>query len=226
MKTAALVLAAGKSLRFKGSRPKQFEKLLGTEIIVRSVRIFLDSPHVDVTALVIEPGRYRETEKLFLSHGINDVLITDGGQSRQESSLLGLMVLKSLDIERVLIHDSARPLFRKEYLGEILERVCPGTGVVAGRPARDTIYRYRNDAVTLLERQELWLAETPQCFFLEEILKAHTRATRIELSNATDDAQLFVASGGNIRFFHCQSPNVKITESHDLKIAEAILDSS
>jgi len=223
VKTAALVLAAGKGRRFNNSTPKQLHKLGGVELLVRSVKAFTASPQIAFVVVVVDDDLKEKSAEILSQYDLSDIFMIPGGRSRQESVIKGLEVLQGNTPHKVAIHDSARPLFKGEELVEILPLVKPGVGIVVGKPASDTIYRFVNDLATPLERSSLWIAETPQCFMFEEILAAHWSASQERLHSATDDAQLYIECGGKVAFYHYDSPNLKITYPEDLQIAEVLL---
>ena len=223
VKTAALILAAGKSRRFNDSTPKQFHKLGGVELLVRSVKAFTATPQIDCVAVVVDHDLKERSAEILSQYGLSSVLIIPGGRTRQESAVKGLEALQDKMPNKVVIHDSARPLFKGQELGKFLPLVQPGVGIVVGKPASDTIYSIADDLVKPLERDTLWIAETPQCFMFEEILAAHRSASQERLHSATDDAQLYIEFGGKIAFYHYVSSNLKITYTEDLEIAEVLL---
>ena len=77
--------------------------------------------------------------------------------------------------------------------------------------------------MTSLNRDEIWLAQTPQVFMTEMYRAAAYHALKDGLSDVTDDAALFEALGGKVTPVECGSDNIKITHPIDFIVAEAIL---
>jgi 2-C-methyl-D-erythritol 4-phosphate cytidylyltransferase len=70
-----------------------------------------------------------------------------------------------------------------------------------------------------LDREGLWLAQTPQAFRLELLLRAHAAHE----DDATDDASLVEELGVPVHLVPGASRNIKVTTPADLVIAEALL---
>jgi 2-C-methyl-D-erythritol 4-phosphate cytidylyltransferase len=70
-----------------------------------------------------------------------------------------------------------------------------------------------------LDREAVWLAQTPQVFDRELLLEAHRRAE----ATSTDDAALVEALGHEVRVYEGDPTNLKITTATDLIAAEAFL---
>lgn len=67
-----------------------------------------------------------------------------------------------------------------------------------------------------------FLAQTPQAFQYDLIIKAHKNARR-EGFVGTDDASLVERLGGNIKIIYGSRRNIKITNREDLIFATALL---
>src|SRR5439155_20430034 len=75
-----------------------------------------------------------------------------------------------------------------------------------------------------VDRQGLWLAQTPQVFRRDWLADAYAR--RAEFGQAiTDDAQLVEAAGHPVHVVEGSPANLKITTKDDLHLADAILKS-
>ncbi|HHF08545.1 MAG TPA: 2-C-methyl-D-erythritol 4-phosphate cytidylyltransferase [Kosmotoga arenicorallina] len=224
MKTAVLIVAGGEGKRFGSPLPKQFVKLSGKEIFIRSVELFFYSPFVDRVVLILHPAWIEKGIALLKSYGLNGVKVVPGGKSRQQSVFNGLNTLRLFNPQRVMIHDAARPLFNAKQIEEILKLVEPKKGVVIAEKVTDTIYQVEENHLSrTLDRTKLWKAQTPQCFFFQEILKAHKLALKDHFEEATDDATLYAKYVGEVFLLSPLSLNLKITTQNDLQIAELYL---
>ena len=76
-------------------------------------------------------------------------------------------------------------------IGDLLSNLVPGTGTIAGVPAKDTIKRVNAESIVqeTLVRSELWNIQTPQCFYTSEILSCYAHALE-DGYTGTDDASL------------------------------------
>ena len=75
-----------------------------------------------------------------------------------------------------------------------------------------------------VDRQGLWLAQTPQVFRRDWLADAYARRGEFGRS-VTDDAQLVEAAGHPVHVVEGSPMNLKITTKDDLHLADAILKS-
>jgi len=69
-------------------------------------------------------------------------------------------------------------------------------------------------------RENLYLAQTPQGFMLDEIHAAHIKAAKEDRHDFTDDAAVAEWTGLSVKLVEGYSGNFKITTKQDLKTAE------
>jgi len=144
-----------------------------------------------------------------------------GGESRSGSVRNALAVVPDADI--VVIHDAARPLVTDELVRSCIAAVEAGAdGAVAAAPVTDTIKEADSSGRVLrtLDRDVLWSIQTPQVF-RAAILRDALDTERI--ADATDDASLVEALGGQVQIVKAPARNFKITWPEDLQRAEALL---
>ncbi|HSQ83559.1 MAG TPA: 2-C-methyl-D-erythritol 4-phosphate cytidylyltransferase, partial [Desulfobacterales bacterium] len=89
----------------------------------------------------------------------------------------------------------------------------------------DTLKRVNESHIiaTTLPRENIWLAQTPQAFHYDLILKAHEVARRNGYVG-TDDASLVERLGGKVKIINGSRFNIKITKKEDLDIAKLMLN--
>jgi 2-C-methyl-D-erythritol 4-phosphate cytidylyltransferase/2-C-methyl-D-erythritol 2,4-cyclodiphosphate synthase len=133
---AAVVVAAGQGLRAGQPLPKQFAPWRGKPVIRHSVEA-LASAGVKPILVVIPQGA--ETLAAEALSGIEGILFTNGGETRQESVRLGLEVLVGGDPDFVLIHDAARPLLPAAVIGRLLAALDDHEGAIPVLPVADSL---------------------------------------------------------------------------------------
>ena len=74
-------------------------------------------------------------------------------------------------------------------------------------------------------RSNLWSAQTPQGFPVDELKNAHGEAIAKEW-NVTDDASLFERLGLPVKIYDAGPSNIKVTTPFDLVIAESLLSTT
>jgi 2-C-methyl-D-erythritol 4-phosphate cytidylyltransferase len=90
-----------------------------------------------------------------------------------------------------------------------------------GVRVKDTVKRCDRGGrvIETLDREQIWMAHTPQAFRREIIVAAHKRA---EADNfyGTDDAMLVERMGIPVKMIDSAPDNIKITTTEDLEWAE------
>lgn len=77
--------------------------------------------------------------------------------------------------------------------------------------------------VATVDRQSVWLAQTPQMFRYSLLKNAHDQAIADGFTG-TDDAQLVERIGGDVRVVEGSLRNIKITRPDDVIMASAFID--
>ncbi len=224
MKTAALIVAAGGSVRFGGPVPKQFVQVAGRPLLAWTIDRFEQADSIDTVVLVVaEDQLLYAGEKVVDRFGFRKVTrIVPGGALRQESVLRGLERLP-LSTGLVAIHDGARPLVAPVDIDAVVAEADANRAAVLVGRVSDTVKRGRDGFVlSTLDRSGLYLAQTPQVFNYDLILQAHRKAAT-NGTVVTDDAALIEAGGFKVRLVEAGRPNLKVTSREDMQVVEAIL---
>ena len=159
-----------------------------------------------------------EAWRLPYSHGRcgGKVVVVAGGVLRSDSVRCGLNRVPH-DAEIVLVHDGARPLATDGVFERVIQAVRSGAdAAIPVIDLTDTI-RWRRGGTA--DRRELAAVQTPQAFRAGALRAAHAGG-----ADATDDATLVEAAGATVVTVDGDSRNLKITEPHDLLVAEALLE--
>ena len=218
-KTAILIVAAGKGERAGTSLPKQYEPLAGQPMLRRTVAAFDGWPvHV-----VIGPGQ--EDLAAAALAGLALPVPVLGGATRQESVRRGLEALESDPPDFVLIHDAARPLVSPRVIGDVIAALEGGAdGALPMVAASDTLRRRGADGGwSLVPRDGLYRAQTPQGFAYDSILKAHRDHAAQEV---TDDVALAELAGMKVVMVEGEEKNFKVTRRQDFALAAAMIGPS
>ena len=219
----AMILAAGQGARFGGDSQKQLAGLAGRPLLVWSVLRFASHPAVAETVIVVPPGREQAVGELLAGEGFEDAgKIVGGGQTRQESSWLGLQAVPA-GATHVLVHDAARPCLSGELVTRVTDALKENNAVIPAVPVVDTLVRERSNAVdAVLDRVFVSGVQTPQGFEKDLLLRAHRRA-RANGFSSNDEGSLVLALGEKVATVRGDRTNIKITYPEDAAIAEAIL---
>ena len=217
-----LIPAAGSGSRMKAGKNKLLIELEGESVIYWTLKSVFSSSLVTWVGIIGQPN---DKNKLLNSvKGFSSkVQWIDGGETRQESVFNGLNSLPS-NVEKVLIHDGARCLIEPSLINKCALELEENDAVILATKVTDTI-KIVDDKGFIKEtpdRENLWAAQTPQCFLVERLRKAHVMAIENNWT-VTDDASLFEILNWQVKIIEGNSANIKITSPIDLKIAKLFL---
>lgn len=224
----AIILAAGKGDRFGSPIPKQFMVLGGKPVIEHTLDVFYYHMDIAMICVVCPRGYCKELEEKYAGlYPAKKIIVTEGGTSRQESTLMGLRAVKSLmaDDDIVIIHDSVRPFVSPRIVSENIAAASTHGAVDTVIPSHDTIVDSQDGswATSIPERKRLFLGQTPQTFRYGLICDALDGLTLDELSAVTDEVTLVLRRLLRVNLVMGEKTNFKITTSWDLELAEALL---
>jgi 2-C-methyl-D-erythritol 4-phosphate cytidylyltransferase/2-C-methyl-D-erythritol 2,4-cyclodiphosphate synthase len=217
----AIVAAAGSGTRL-GKGSKALVPVNGRTTLSRVVELLLSLDEVDRIVVVAPPARLdaARAEIEALAPG-KPVQVCAGGESRQESVRAGLTALG--ECAYVLVHDAARPLASAALVRRVLAAAVESGAAFPGLPPRDAVKRVEGHRlVESLDRSRVVLAQTPQAFSYQVLVRAHAEAADSGMVG-DDDAQLVAATGHVVTVVHGEAANLKLTTPEDLELVEALL---
>ena len=223
MKNYAIILASGTGVRFGSETPKQFVKIAGKTVLEHTIEIFENAPEIDETVIVIAPEYRYVLEEILLKNNYHKVSkVLNGGATRKESSFIGISSI-SEEEANVIIHDCARPFLSQRIISDCIEALKKYDAVDVAIPSADTIIRVNNNNIiqNIPERAYMRRGQTPQCFKLSVIKKAHALANQD--NNFTDDCGLVVKYGlSDVYVVDGENDNIKITYPEDIFLADKL----
>ncbi|HEY6964739.1 MAG TPA: bifunctional 2-C-methyl-D-erythritol 4-phosphate cytidylyltransferase/2-C-methyl-D-erythritol 2,4-cyclodiphosphate synthase [Erythrobacter sp.] len=210
---AAIVVAAGKGLRVGGETPKQFRTWRGKPLIRHSVEALLNAGARPLAVVISSDAKTHAEEALAGLEGLDFVV---GGATRQDSVRAGLEALAKAAPTCVLIHDAARPDLPLAVTERLLDALEGHPGAIPVLPVVDSLAVAGTSGVMTgkAERENLRRVQTPQAFRFDAILAAHRAWSGP--TDAGDDAQVLMASGGSVALVDGDERLKKITFAEDL----------
>jgi 2-C-methyl-D-erythritol 4-phosphate cytidylyltransferase len=210
-----------------GSVPKQFLALGGQPLILHSLRVLQASSVIGEVILAVPQNEMDYSLKEIVEkHRFTKVTkVVPGGHERQDSVRHALEAVHD-DIGVVLVHDAVRPFLTEHMVEEVVRTAWAKGAAIIAVPMKDTVKQVGADHVIerTVDRQSLWLAQTPQAFRRDWLLTAHRKA-HAEGVRATDDASLIEWTGHPVCVIEGSGENIKVTRPEDMVIGEAILAS-
>ena len=224
-KFAVILPAAGKSTRFRDNEKKPFAALDGRPVWLRTAELFVSRDDVCQCILVIDPS---DEEMVRRKYGANmaflNISLVHGGSERFESVANALKIVKD-EVDFVAIHDSVRPCVTTELIDKVFQQAVKSGAAILALGMTDSLKRGSSTDPVVIEqslpRERLWLAQTPQVFSKEILVKAFKNVPK----GATDDSQVVESTGATVSIVVGSSSNIKITTRDDLFLADAILKS-
>jgi len=227
-KTIGVILGAGRGIRMSPSRePKQFLNLKGKPIFLYSIEAFDACPSIDEILVVVPPGMTARMGSILEGRDLRLPLkIRVGGKKRQDSSFKAIHTLSTRgDVQFVVIHDAARPLISPELIEKAVHEAKEHDAAAVATMTTDTVLEVKGGfIVSIPDRDALYNAQTPQAFRFDLIWEAHHVARRQGLFDATDDVQLVLRLGKNVKLVEAPPENMKITTERDLDLASLIIE--
>lgn len=213
----AVIVAAGSSRRM-GGVDKLLAPLAGRPVLAHSIAAFVAHEHVGSVVVVASEANQADIEEL-VGEIAPQALVVLGGTRRRDSVRAGLGMLPRC--EYVVVHDGARPLVTQTMIDAALAGAREKDAATCAIPIADTVKQADNYgfARRTLDREGLWLAQTPQAFRLDVLLRAHAAYH----DDVTDDAMLVEHLGLPVRIVAGSPRNLKVTTPDDLVLAEALL---
>ena len=221
---AVLIVAAGKGERAGTELPKQYERLAGQPMLRRTVQAFATLSSHQKCPVRVVIGRGQEELAAAALRGLDLPDPVLGGATRQESVRLGLEALAKDAPDFVLIHDAARPLISAKVIGDVVKALESGAdGALPMVAAADTLRRLGAEGQwTLVPRENLYRAQTPQGFVYAKIAAAHRDHAGEEV---TDDVALAELAGLKVQMVEGEEKNIKVTRKEDFALAERLMGS-
>ena len=161
VRTAAILVAAGRGLRAGGGGPKQYRTIGGQTVIFRAMQAFCSHPDVATVQPVVNPDDIALFNDAVAS--LRHAPPANGGATRQASVHAGLEALAADKPDIVLIHDAARPFVTSAVISRAIDAAGRTGAAIPAIPVTDTIKQVGDagDVTGTPDRARLRIAQTP-----------------------------------------------------------------
>ena len=215
----ALVPCAGTGSRAGTNGPKQYERIAGQPMVWHTLAALAAVRRISRTVVVVAPG-----DGFFERNPTSALVVACGGPTRAASVANGLYELTRVGASQqdwVLVHDAARCLITPKLIDSLIDACAHDeVGGLLARKLPDTLKREEGGRVAAtLDRDDKWLAQTPQMFRIGLLLHALERAN----GHLTDEAAAIEALGHRPLLVPGSIQNFKVTFPDDFAMAEAVL---
>ena len=222
MSFTLIILAGGNSHRFKSNIGKPYQKIAGKSLIEINVNKARKFKQIKKIILVYNKKDSKRVKTLKLKN----VKFITGGKNRQKSTFNALnYLINKKGPSKVLIHDVARPNFSTKLLSSIIRNMKYSKAVVPKIKIQDAIKQIidtsKEEYIIGKKRDNLFLTQTPQAFYLKEIYYLHkTNPDKYK----DDDISLYMDLN-KVKFIEGEKSNFKITDKSDFENLKNIFKS-
>jgi len=215
-----ILLAGGNSNRFKSNIAKPYHKIAGKTLIEISINKIKEFKEIKKIVIV-----YNNKHKQFLKKiNFKTVALIKGGNTRNQSTYNALSYLKKQKgINKVLIHDAARPNFSKGLIKKIFINSKKNKTVIPILRLQDALKeKQKKNKILSLKRNNFFITQTPQCFNLNEIFNLHKN----KKDKYKDDDLSLITDKNKIKLISGEKKNFKITDQEDFNLLKNIYKSN
>lgn len=218
-KIGVVIVAGGSGSRMGADVPKQFLRLGGEYILVRTLRRFLSVTREVVVVLPeSQQERWREICTECGLEGTHRTAV--GGATRFHSVRAGVAALGECDL--IAVHDGVRPLVSRAMIERGVACAARSGSAVPVVAAVDSFRMVQEGELKVVDRSLLRAIQTPQIFDAELLRRAYKCEPD---ERFTDDATVVEGLGVKVAFYEGERTNLKITTPDDLIVAEALVAS-
>jgi len=220
MRYYAIVVAGGTGNRMQNTVAKQFLLIENRPVLMHTLEAFhkcVLNPDIILVMNIHQQAYWKElcdTYNFNIPH-----LLIDGGKERFDSVKNGLDRIKDDGI--VAVHDAVRPLVSASLILHTFQMAAQNGNAIAAIQPVDSVRRKTiSNATEAINRDELFLIQTPQTFQISQLRKAYLQVFR---NDFTDDASVVEKAGFTINLVEGERSNIKITYPQDLELASFLL---
>lgn len=224
-----LIIAGGAGKRMGQDIPKQFLNVGEKPIIIYTLEAFQNHPSIDGIVVVCIKGWENILDSYAKQFNITKLVsIVEGGNCGQESIKNGLDEISKRFNENdiVLIHDAIRPMVSEDIISDNIAKCILFGNATTVIPCTTVVLKKTTDEYSeeVVDRDNIYLTQTPQAFMLKDILSAHEEAKQKGITNSVASCVLYSELGRKVYYSAGSETNIKLTRPADIDIFKALLN--
>ncbi len=202
-----------------GGVDKLLQLVAGRPLFAWTLDAFAGCDRVDDIVVVASEANLREIDAIAVPASPKVRSVVPGGERRRDSVRNGLLAVPEDDY--VVVHDGARPLVTTDLVEAAIDGALESGAALCAVPIADTVKRSNDEGFVrgTVSREHLFLAQTPQAFRREILLRAHDEVA----GDLTDDASMVETLGLPVKLVAGSALNLKVTTPEDLELAAAVI---
>ncbi|MBE6776523.1 MAG: 2-C-methyl-D-erythritol 4-phosphate cytidylyltransferase [Ruminococcaceae bacterium] len=223
------ILAGGIGSRMESKIPKQFLKIAGIPIIVRTINAFLSSKYIDKVILAMNPQWMDYGVNLLKEYDVDTskIIIISGGTTRFLSmvNIVDACISDSGEDNYLCIHDCARPFVSQKIIADNFNLLKDYDMVTTSIPTIDTVIIAEDgkESTCVPERSTIFCDQGPQTFNVKQFKDIQNTLTQAETDAYMEAGRMYLEKGYHVGIVEGDRMNFKITTEFDLTFAELLL---
>ncbi len=223
-----IILAGGIGSRFKNKTNKSLIDIVGKPSILRVMETYENHTMINGIVVVINKDIEKEFKKIISQEEFKKIKnIVLGGDSRQESTRIGLNACEKLNAEKVLIQEAVRPMTTTKVISDTIKALDDFVGTVAVFPNADAIIKFNEKKVIeeIPDKSFLGKGQSPEGFQFKAIKKAHYLARKENFTQVSENCALILKYNiGQMQVIEGEVDSLKITYPMDADIISKIIE--
>lgn len=225
------VLAGGSGSRMEtATMPKQFLRVCGEPIFIRTLKTFLSVNQIDKVIVSTNPDWEEKYVELMDEFDINKdrVVLVKGGETRFLSLVNVTKKANEIDPSKnaiIITHDCARMFVSKRIIEDNLQMVKKYDMVTTSIPVIDTILQSDDgeSSSVVPDRSKLWADQGPQTYNVAQFLKYVDMIPKEDIPSYIEAGKVYLSHSRKIGIVRGERFNFKVTNDIDLQYAEFLI---
>lgn len=226
MNTLAIVIACGKEEEIARGTETAFLTVGNLPVLAHSLRTLQRAQSVDGFIVACAKDRIDSTMQVAKRFGCTKLRGIVTGGSTRISTLRAALAKLPEEVPIVIVHEASRPFLTEGVLQETIKAAKRyGCAIAAHRvPDAAKVAPRGLKAMETLDRNTVWVAQSPQVFRIEVLEKMlNPKNQKVKL---IDDASEFIGKPSEVHLVEAGSKNMKIRTADDLAIATALFSAN
>ncbi len=219
MQKKVIIVAGGVGKRMESMTPKQFLKIGGESILMRTIRLFHEFDTTMELIVTLPAAEFETWSELCETNRFNiPHRLVKGGETRFNSVKNALETVHEECL--IAVHDGVRPLVSKKTIETTFDKAEENGSAIPVLPISESIRYISETENKAVPRSKYKTVQTPQVFHRQILTNAYQGEYHPDF---TDDASVVEKTGIFIETIEGNPENIKITTKKDLDIAEVLL---
>ena len=216
----AIILSGGTGNRIGTDIPKQYLEVNGQTIIKYCMDTIFSCEDIDRVHIVANEQWHELISSCIDSEHICKLKgFSKPGDNRQLSIYSALCDIEKYadSLDKVIVHDAARPFVKEETIVELLNALDECDGSIPVLPMKDTVYLTNDGKIdALLDRSAVKAGQAPEGFVFGKYIDANRALIPDKIMSINGSTEVAFLAGMSVKCIEGDEGNYKITTKDDL----------